>query len=206
MVLRLFERVRQYGGMQAWPCELIASGPDDEPKNTPTFVVNQAPRGDSSSITINAEMGYLPVSYDPAHLKTPEVLITLFSAELGNYLGMAAKEPPPGGEDFRKHAADLLAVFMGFGLFWANNAVNISRGGCSGCGVSVQCFGAMSEDEFTYALAIFSVLKNIPVSDVEVNLKKTRHSFFRKAIKEIESSTDELSRLKSIQYPINSIT
>jgi hypothetical protein len=88
---------------------------------------------------------------------------------------------------------------MGFGLFLANSAMTACRGGCSGCGTSLQKLGYLTEDEFVYALAIFCALKDIQNVEVEPHLKKALRSFFRKAIKEIrETRSDDILRLKTL--------
>ena len=88
---------------------------------------------------------------------------------------------------------------MGFGLFLANSALTVCRGGCSGCGTSVQTLGYLTEDEFVYALAIFCVLKDIQNTEVEPHLKKTLRPFFRMAVKEIRKTrADDILRLKSL--------
>ena len=52
---------------------------------------------------------------------------------------------------------------------------------------------ALSQYDITYALAIFSYLKEIPATEVLANLKKTLRPFYKKAAKEVMSKQQELA-------------
>jgi hypothetical protein len=193
-----FGRVRDYAGMRGWPCELIALTPDMEPAPPPT-ISSVTPRGPQGAVFIHEEKQSLPIAFDPGMIGKPLVLIAIFAQQLAYHLGRAIEEGAPGGEELRGPASDLLAVFMGFGLFMANSAMTVCRGGCSGCGTSVQKIGYLTEDEFVYALAIFCVLKDIPNAEVKLHLKKTLQPLFRKDIKEIKTTRgDDILRLKTL--------
>lgn len=178
-----FARVRAYAGLQDWPFELVALTSDMPP---PPAIFSAQPRGPQSAVSIEGAKQSIQIAYDPAMIRNPLFLIAAFAQQLGYHLGRAVEEIPPGGEELRGPASDLLAVFMGFGLFLANSALTVCRGGCSGCGTSVQTLGYLTESEFVYALAIFCAKKNIQNKEVELHLKKTLRPFFRKAVKEIE--------------------
>lgn len=195
-VLAAFGRVRDYAGMQGWPCELIALNSDMEPPRPPNLS-SITPRGPQGVVFIHEERQSIPIAFDPRLIGKPLVLIAVFAQQLAYHLGRTIKTEVPGGEDLRGPASDLLAVFMGFGLFLANSAMTACRGGCSGC-APVQKLGYLTEGEFVYALAIFCVLKDIQNAEVEPHLKKALQPFFRKAIKEIqETRGDDILRLKT---------
>jgi hypothetical protein len=192
-----FARVRDHAGMQGWPCELTVLSPDVDPAPPPD-ISSVTPRGPQGAVLIHEEKQSIPIAFDPGMIGKPLVLIAIFAQQLAYHLGRAIKVEVPGGEELRGPASDLLAVFMGFGLFLANSAMTICRGGCSGC-ASVQRLGYLTEAEFVYALAIFCVLKEIQNAEVEPYLKKTLQPFFRKAIKEIkETRGDDILRLKTL--------
>ena len=50
----------------------------------------------------------------------PESLISTFAHEFAHYLIHSVDAPTPGGEELEEHATDLVAVFMGFGVFLAS--------------------------------------------------------------------------------------
>lgn len=199
MMLKIFDRVRGYAGMQSWPCELIPLFADMDPVTIPPISVLHALRGPDCEVVVLEQGRGLPITFDPQHLANPPVMIATFAQGLAGHLGQACAVPPPGGEDNRAHANDLLAVFMGFGLFLSNHAFTITRGGCSGCGVSAACLGAMTEEEFTYALAIFTVLKALSEKQVEAQLKSQLRGFYRKAVNEMTSlRVDEIAKLRAL--------
>ena len=192
-----FERVRVYAGMQGWPCELTARTPGMDPEPPPALF-SATPRGPQGTVSIQGVKQSIPITYDLGMIKNPNVLIAAFAQQLGYHLGRAIGEGAPGGEELRGPAADLLAVFMGFGLFLANSALTVCRSGCSGC-ASVQALGYLTEAEFVYALAIFCVLKDIQNAEVEPHLKKTLRPFFKQAVKEIKKTRgDDILRLKAL--------
>ncbi|MHB1292408.1 MAG: hypothetical protein ACYCY5_09510 [Sulfuricella sp.] len=197
-VAAAFVRVRAYAGMQDWPCELTALTSDMNPA-PPLAIPSATPKGPPGAVSIKEVRPSIPIAFDPGMIRKPHVLIAAFAQQLGYHLGKAIEEGAPGGEELRGPASDLLAVFMGFGLFMANSALTVSRGGCSGCSTSVQTLGYLTEVEFVYALAIFCVLKNIQNSEVELHLKKTLRPFFRKAVKEIKKTGgNDILRLKTL--------
>ena len=93
---------------------------------------------------------------------------------------------PPGGADYSPMAGELTGVFMGFGIMFANSAVIARSGGCGGCGGGQspvrQVF--LSEEEATYALAVFCHLKSIDGNKATKHLKKHLRRFFKAALKD----------------------
>jgi hypothetical protein len=192
-----FERVRAYAGMQDWPCELTALSSDRNPES-PQAIPSATP-SDSHGTALKEVKPSIPIAFDTGMIRKPHVLIAAFAQQLAYHQGRSIEEDAPGGEELRGPLSDLLAVFMGFGLFMANSALTVCRGGCSGCGTSVQTLGYLTEDEFVYALAIYCVLKNIQNTEVEPHLKKTLRPFFRKAVKEIKKTGgDDILRLNTL--------
>jgi hypothetical protein len=85
----------------------------------------------------------------------------------------------------------------GFGLMFANSAFTF-RGGCGSCyNPQAKWDAYLSEQESTYTLAIFAVLKAIPHSTVTGHLKRHLRGFYKQAVKEIGRRSDVLSRLTS---------
>ncbi|MEA3301798.1 MAG: hypothetical protein U9Q75_00860, partial [Pseudomonadota bacterium] len=140
------------------------------------------------------------VTYDPDQVLNPEALIATYSHQLAYQLGTQAKEPPPGGEQNLPHVTEVLAVFMGFGLMFANSAFTFQTGGCGSCkrpGTNRSSY--LSQYDTTYALAIFSALKQIPNNKVLPHLKKSLRPFYKKAAKEIATRGEGLQQLKYLE-------
>ncbi|MEW5755984.1 MAG: hypothetical protein AB1810_06735 [Pseudomonadota bacterium] len=195
---KILARMQSYAHMQNWPLQLAQLPPEGVQITTPRFEVIGKARGESARIKLHDDATHLSVFFDAAKTQSPDVLIVNLAQGLGYYLAQSAGSKPPGGDEYSAHAADLLAIFMGFGLFYANNAFSVCKGSCGGCGSSVQAFGMLTEDESTYAYALFCTLKDIPAKDAERHLKSTVRPFFKMALKEIKSNTEELARLQAI--------
>lgn len=193
-----FERVITYAGMQNWPLdpvtysELAGWGKIEE------VHIEGALRGPNCSISVSGETNRLPIPYDPEHARQPDRLIALFARELASNLVQAIQEPPPGGEEYREHTVDLIAIFLGFGIFMANNAFSMGGRSCSGCGKGPQSLGHLMEDEMTYALAIFCALKGIKNSEVLPHLKAKIRPHYKKAAKELSGNTEQISALTGL--------
>ena len=126
----LFAEVKAITGMEQWPTRLVAR---QSPKgsyqvNAQTFV---QPIGTGAAGTyqlLPADHGgwVAEIRYDIGLLADPGALVATFAHELGHYLLSTARHSFPGGEDMHELLTDLTAVFMGFGVFLANNARDYS--------------------------------------------------------------------------------
>jgi hypothetical protein len=193
----IFERVKHFAGVSHWPCQLVE--PTRFNPQAPQRLSLQGPLRQASGETqavIHQEA--IQVSYDPMQIRTPEILIANFAHTLAHYMGSQANEAPPGGTENWPQATEVLAVFMGFGLMFANTAFISRSASCGSCqGAVVDRRNYLSQFDITYALAVFCTLKDIPRQAVLPHLKKTLRSYYKKAIKDISSREPELARLKS---------
>jgi len=203
MASSIFKQVVHYAGMQNWPLELIELTAEYEPAYPSSTHYNGIPRGAATALSLEGETQAFHITYSSDLTRDPSVLTTVIARQLATHLASASNTPAPGGEELHGHLIDLLAIFMGFGLFLTNNAVMIQRG-CSGCGKPVQATGFLSEDQMIYALAIFCCLKEIPNKAILPHLKSPLRPVFKRAIKEIRSSSSEIEPLTQISYPIKS--
>lgn len=190
----IFGRVVAYSGMRHWPLQLL---PPDSCILKPTAAVRVIAnvRG-SRAVAVATPTASLTVSYEPEYLNNPEAMIAVFAHTLAHYLGKSVTEPPPGGPENWPHVTEILAVFLGFGLMFANTALVLPKGGCCG-GPIVRRQAYVSQHDITYALAIFSALKELPQKTVLKHLKKSLRGHFKLALREINSTY--ASRLHEIQ-------
>jgi hypothetical protein len=151
------------------------------------------------SVALDDTLAAIPVAYDPNQVMNPEAIIATFAHTLSHHLATTAGEVPPGGEQNWPQATELLAVFMGFGLMFANSAFTFQKGGCGSCGSTATARHAyLSQYDITYALALFTVLKGIPGKQVASHLKSSLRSFYKKALRDVAGRTDDLARLQSL--------
>lgn len=129
----------------------------------------------------------------PQQLAFPDAFIAHLAQGLGVYLAQNGKMPPPGGADYLPMAGELVGIVMGFGIMFANSAVVQRAGGCGGCGGAQQPARnvILSEEESTYALALFCYLKSIKPQKVTRLLKKHLRKFFKQSLKDVARRLDE---------------
>jgi hypothetical protein len=195
----ILQQVKRYAGMANWPLQLAGQQGGEMAVPSPPFA--GPVRGQHALAPVTAGTSVvLPVSYQPELLRNPQALIANYAQRLAHYLGGTAREAPPGGEENWPHVTELLGVFMGFGLMFANTAYHVRVSSCGSCqGPAAVRINYLSQFDIAYALAIFSVLKQIPAKDVMRHLKKTLHPFFNKAVKDAIAHEAELDRLKEFQ-------
>ncbi len=195
MAQLIFDHVKQYAGVSHWPTQLIeqhACNALDAPK----VQIEGDLRGKGGIVPADVAPEHrLPIIYNEGMLGNPETIISSFAHTLAHHLGSMATEAPPGGLENWPHVTELLAVFMGFGVIFANDAYNF-RAGCGSCSpAAVERENYLSQHDVTYALAIFSVLKSIPEKRVKGHLKKTLRGYFGKAVKDVRGRSALLQRL-----------
>ena len=190
----IFDQVVGYAGMRQWPLKLLPPGSCVlEPAAEVRVIAGS--RG-SRAVAAETSPACLTLSYEPEYLNNPEAMIAVFAHTLAHYLGTSATQAPPGGAENWPHVTEILAVFLGFGLMFANTALIFPRGGCCG-GPVVQRRASLSQHDITYALAIFAALKGLPQKDVVRYLKKSLRGHFKQALREVKGRYT--LRLKEIE-------
>lgn len=197
----LFTRVRQYAGMEEWPCRLVAQDEDANPVVGPALLIKGAPGGPAGTFSVSGgKTPTIKITYNPSQLKRPESLIATFAHELAHYLIHSVESHPPGGEEYEEQATDLVAIFMGFGVFLANSAFSFSQyTGVDSQGWRTLAQGYLSEIEMVYGLAVFCHLKDIDYRDVQPYLDKSLRKTLKTAAKEMNHHPEEVGRLRSIK-------
>lgn len=197
----LFTRVRQYAGMEEWPCRLVAQEEDANPVVGPALLIKGAPSGPAGTFSVSGgKTPTIEISYNPSQATRPESLIATFAHELAHYLIHSVDTPTPGGEQFEEHATDLVAVFMGFGVFLANSAFTFNQfTDLDSQGWQTFAQGYLSESELTYCLAIFLHLKEIDRTIVEPYLDKSLRKVLKSAAKEMKHLPKQVERLRCIK-------
>ena len=193
----ILDQVKRHARMAHWPLQLV-----DEENHVlaaaPKTLSHTSLRGEGAAALQLEEHGSsaLTVVYQPALLENPQALIANYAQILAHYLGTTANEPPPGGVENWPHVTELLAVFLGFGLMFANTAFHARVSSCGSCQRPIaQRENYLSQYDITYALAIFSALKALPNKSVTTYLKKTLHGYYKKAVKDVASRRQDMQRL-----------
>lgn len=203
MAQLIFNKVREYAALKHWPCHLTTQ---QSCAVQPARIAVSGTLRDMKGIEPEGvdEEQRLVILYDPRQVRNPEAIIASFAHTLAHYLGSMAQDMPPGVEENWPQVTEVLAVFMGFGLMFANSAFvyrNVTCGSCQPTTVNRSSY--LSQYDITYALAIFSVLKDIPAREVLKHLKKSLRPFFKKSCKDVKKRTTELNKLKGQQSLIS---
>lgn len=198
MAQLIFDKVKEYAALKHWPCRLST---DQSCATQPSRVVISGALRNADGIEPGnvADEQRLLILYDPRQVRNPEAIIASFAHTLSHHLGSMAENMPPGGEDNWPHVTEILSVFMGFGLMFANSAFvyrNVTCGSCQPTTVNRTSY--LSQYDVTYALAIYCVLKDIPVRVAAANVKKTLRSYFKKAYKDVKKRETELETLSAL--------
>lgn len=181
----IFQQVARYMGISHWPVRVVAEQAC-QISNKAQFTIEGPIRQKDAVLdaSVPAEQ-WLEIPYNPNQISNPEGMIASFAHVIAFYLGQFASEPPPGGADYWPHSTELLAIFGGFGLMFANSAYTF-RGGCGSCYNPLANRDAyLNERQSTYALAIFAALKNIPNQQVQKHLKGHLSGFYKQSVKDV---------------------
>lgn len=208
MARLIFERVVDYAGMRHWPLGLVPPGSCAVPPVGPVRLAGSERGARATAIAAPGAQApaALAISYDPDQLNNPEAMIAVYAHTLAHYLGSSATEPPPGGPEHWPQTTEVLAVFLGFGLMFANTALVLPRGGCCG-GPVVRRAASVSQHDITYALALFTALKQLPQKDVLTHLKKSLRGHFKRALRELnEQHGARLQDLHELMTPTQLIS
>ncbi|MCA1788991.1 MAG: hypothetical protein LC667_03770 [Thioalkalivibrio sp.] len=202
MAQLVFDSVRGHAGLDHWPCRLQEPGiwvPQAYPHQTLAVPI-RALHGS----TMPAAQGSAALfSYTPELVANPEALIADFARELAHHLVAAASESPPAGEENRGHVTELVGVFMGFGIMFANTAFNVRVNSCGSCqGPVAERPGFLSRADLSYALALFCRLKDIPASQARPHLKSGLRAFFRRALRDIDRNPEVLATVRGDVPPL----
>jgi len=183
----IFSHVQRYSELTHWPCQ-VRDATQLTSIETPK-IKNIGPLRDDkkNALQLADETPAFIIPYNSHQVGNPEALIASYAHILAYYLGTMTDQAPPGGSEYWPQATEVLAIFMGFGLVFANSAYTF-RGGCGSCyNPLANRDAALSEYEATYALAIFCVLKNIENQKVLPHLKKYLRNYYKRAKQEIET-------------------
>jgi hypothetical protein len=198
----IFDQVKAYAAVSHWPTKLVDATlcPVSQLAQAEIKGALRGPNGISNPSV--AEEHRLQIAYNPQQINNPEGMIASFAHVLAHHLAQTADEPPPGGPHYWPQATELLAVYLGFGLMFANSAFTF-RTGCGSCyNPNAVRDAYLTEYEATYALAIFARLQGLPASAVTGHLKKHLRGFYKKALKETQVNNQDVSALKN-QAPIH---
>jgi len=167
-VASLFRRVRDHAGMGDWPCGIEPDATAERPWLS-----------GASSVPV---IRYRPDSLGPGSL------VAALSRELARYFTETFDEPAPGGPALAEPALDVATVFMGFGVFMANSALEGAA-------------NPLNEGELVHSLAMFCLLRRLPLESADAHLNPHLRKYLRLAARDLMQHDASFHQLRSV-FPV----
>lgn len=192
---QIFHHTLKYMGLTHWPIQLQAP---HQFLNLPNQTIDIVHFERHSGTQLLPEISHQPpiyLTYNSQQTSKPEDLSSSFAHNIAQHVIFQSQQLPPGGPDYFFEAAEILAIFMGFGVMFANSAYTF-RGGCGSCyNPQANRKATLSENNVLFALALFCCLKDIPKNEASRFLKKHLRSPFKKAMQQIHQQPTQLALL-----------
>lgn len=186
----IFKHTLTYAGLEHWPFELQAPEqfqglpPPQLSLETTQQSIGRNSISNNGLPALKTEQP-LYVSYKPQQTGKPEDLSSTYAHLLAQHVAIQMRLAPPGGPDYFAAGTEILAIFMGFGVMFANSAFTY-RGGCGSCyNAQANRQATLSEDEAVFALTLYCHHKKIPYKEATQSLKKHLRSSYKRAEKQI---------------------
>ncbi|MEH6814483.1 MAG: hypothetical protein V7677_18260 [Motiliproteus sp.] len=181
MAQNLFDHTLAFAGLPHWSCQLVDQR-NIEQLSLPSLSYADGCRGNVQTSPVNQ----LTIPYNHLQVNDPQTMVSSYATTLGSYLASCAPQSVPADEQQWPLVAELVGIYLGFGVMFANTAFSF-KGGCGGCRTAAQSRTAyLSQDEATYALALFCQKKGITADQVTPHLKSHLRSIFKKTLKTLD--------------------
>lgn len=193
--LRIFDQVKAYCGMADWEVDLVA---DDNPfaDRAPLSLAMVAPQKHALG-TFGVAGNRVVISYVPALLKRPDHLIATLAHELAHYLLATSREAPPCEKDEKEFLTDLVAVYLGFGVFLANSRFRfeaLQDGPIQGWRIGRS--GYLPEADLIFALALFLQAKALKPDPALHCLKPHLAAMLRRTMRDLSDRETMLEPIR----------
>lgn len=193
----VFARVKELMGLQEWHCKLVPQpkSPDAKVSDVAYLKFDKAKWNPGG--TFGVEGNEVVITYAPDSADDPVGLVATLAHELSHYL-LSTRGEPPGGWDNHEFCTDLCVVYSGFGLFGAATAFRYYSGAQSW---GYQRAGYLTQPEWTFALAVFFLLRDQSAEDAEPWLPSHLMSGVRRAAKYLTKHPAKLQSLRNACTP-----
>ena len=191
MAKAICRRILEHSGLTHWPFKMVPQ--EQFHLNPPPLLALDCSARPyaleeeaAKEIAANSSEQLL-LSYSSVMMKKPMDLVASMSNLIAQHYLLQSRQIPPAGPESFNETAEIISIFMGFGILVANSAYTF-RGSCASCyDARANRSAALSENEAVFALALFTLLKEIPASHATAELKPYLRGTFKKAIKQIKA-------------------
>ncbi|SEP91272.1 hypothetical protein SAMN05421693_11046 [Ectothiorhodospira magna] len=158
--------IARHGGLDSIPMQLVPAGYGARFPAAPTA----------------AEP--LVLEYDPLLWTNRQALVAQLARDLAGWWMYTRREPAPAQAGNEAHVAELVAVWMGFGVFLANTAFISRVGGCGQCASpAIDRSASLGRPEIAFALACFCRDRKIAPREARAFLEPPLKGLFRQALR-----------------------
>lgn len=189
MARYILSRVAELSGVAHWPwqlCDARAASP-----TAPPLLPPELRQRNPNVPSVPKQTAALQVPFVIDQVAKPQDLVASIAHTCAQHILWQSQQTPPGGMAYFEQAAEVLAVFSGFGIMLANSAYTY-RGSCARCyNPRANRQAALSESESVYALALFCHSKSIPSGEVLKHLKPYLKSSFKIASRQVKNRSAE---------------
>lgn len=134
------------------------------------------------------------IYYDLSMTNNSNRLIATFAHEYAHALHNRSREPLDIEPELYELFTDLTAIFFGFGIFLINTRFEYN---VDDIGWSTRAAGYLPPEDMVFALALFMILKNIPIERAIGHLKIQLRPSLKKAFKQLRKYEVEIAKLQS---------
>lgn len=163
--------------MTDWPLKLVIQHHQiDQHSNKPIWMKQLAQITQATNYSKTFRANEITVSIEPSLINKPQALINYYVLELLSMMVDHGEYQFPSMPINKKNKLKLLAIIFGFGIFIINNTFTQQQANTSLASSEEIC---SESDAITFALALFTVLKNIPHQSIEAYLKLKLHRDYK---------------------------
>ena len=194
----VFRTVARLTGTHDWPFVLKRQEEGIDPVVGAQMVVQNIERDPLGTFSVGPDQP-LTITYDPALVGRPMNLVATFVHEIAHGILLGIDRDLPGGQELEEWATDLTTVFLGFGVFGANSALEFHQFtdiGAGSQGWSFRGSGYLSEAEWAFALGVFLALKEESYEELEKWLKPAPMANLKQSMRYLDKHPERLAALK----------
>ncbi len=196
----LLRHVQDHAHMADWPM-VLQPGPDGIKRGYSLAEV--APTREVLGTFSFDETGARVLTYAPHLLADPPSLIATLAHEVAHALLHSAPHERVCEPDEEEFLTDLTAVYLGFGVFMANNVFSFGQFRADGIGTqgwSSERRGYLPEADLVFALALFIALKQIDPAPARAALKPHLAGQLDHALKDLKDYEPQIERIRALEH------
>lgn len=199
LAVSILDQIKTYAQISDWPTELVKGEPLPSASRSMFEVQHPAsPLGTFQTMTD----GPVRICYASNLMQDPQGLVATLAHEIAHYVLAGAPAVPVCEPDQHEFLTDLTAVYLGFGVFLANNAFDFSQFRDDGSGTQgwqAQRRGYLSENQLVTALALFLMVRKQDFDPALKCLKPHLAKALKHAAKDLEGWRSEIEAIAKLE-------